>query len=318
MKITQSFLSVFLVLQIVAAGALLFHQRSTASVRPDEKLLTIDVSTINKMIIEDAEASVELNKDDTGWQLPNYDVPVSANKAESVLDSLAAAKTGWAVANREESHSQLEVAEDSFNRKIALFNNEDKIAELFIGSSPGLRRSHVRRSDDSDVYSVALNSYDIPAIRNQWFDRNILALPEISTIQLMDHTLEADGEGWKITDGDGESQTPDQPNIDSVVNTLKTLRVSDVKESTEDDRVANAEVLVKNDESDYTYTFYASEDNYLVRRSDQNAVFEISKADYEAIAMVDVATLIKAEEQEEEPAIEKSEATTEEPSQQAE
>ena len=140
MKTTQSILAVFLMLQVVIAGALFLQQRSNASIRPDGKLLDFDASSVTRMVIEDAESSVTLSKGDTGWQLPDYSVTVPADKAESVLDNLASAKTGWAVANRKESHEQLEVAEQKFNRKLALYEADKQVCLLYTSPSPRDKR----------------------------------------------------------------------------------------------------------------------------------------------------------------------------------
>lgn len=48
--------------------------------------------------------------------------------------------------------------------------------------------------------------------------------------------------------------------------------------------------------------------NYLLRRSDQDAVFKINKTDYEAIAALDLSTQVKSSE----PAVEDSPSETEE------
>ena len=298
MKTTQSILAVFLMLQVVIAGALFLQQRSNASVRPDGKLLEFDTSFVTRMVIEDAESSVTLSKSDTGWQLPGFSVTVPADKAESVLDNLASAKTGWAVANRKESHEQLEVAEQKFNRKLALYEADKQIAELYVGTSPGLRRSHVRLADDNDVYSVALNSYELSTDRAQWFDTSLLSLADVKSVQLQDHIIETVEDGWKVTTPGGETPEPESSNVDKLVNQLKSLRVTDVVADSDADipNDSGTEVLVKNDNDEFTYRFYQADDNYLLKRSDQDAVFKINKTDYEAIAAADLSTLVKPPE----------------------
>ena len=298
MKTTQSILAIFFMLQVVVAGALFLQQRSNASIRPDGKLLEFDASSVTRMVIEDADGSVTLSKSDTGWQLPDYSVTVPADKAESVLDNLASAKTGWAVANRKESHEQLEVAEQKFNRKLALYEADNQVAELYVGTSPGLRRSHVRLADDNDVYSVALNDYELSTDRAQWFDTSLLSLADVKSVQLQDHTIESVEDGWKVTTPDGETPEPESSNVDKLVNRLKSLRVTDVVADSDTD-ISNdsaTEVLVKNDNDEFTYRFYQTDDNYLLKRSDQDVVFKVNKTDYEAIAAPDLLTLVKSPE----------------------
>ena len=113
---------------------------------------------------------------------------MTASRVNTLLDSLAAARTGWAVATRDESHLQLLVAEDKFNRKVSLFSNDEEVSKLFVGSSPGLRRSHARVADVVDVYSVALNDYDIPASTAEWIEKDILAIDTIDEFSCLLYT----------------------------------------------------------------------------------------------------------------------------------
>lgn len=225
MKITQTLLGAFLMVQGVAAGVLMFQQHSTAAVRPDEKLLALDIASVDKLVIEDAEGTVELQKSDDSWMLSEHAVPVVADKTEQVLETLQEAKTGWAIATREESHDQLQVADDNFNRKLSLYSGDKQLTQLYVGTPPGLRQSHVRRSDESEVYSVRLNSYEVPAASNQWLDRNFLALTDVTKVNLKDHTLELTDDQWILSDADNEPLDVKPGEIEGVVNKLKQLRI---------------------------------------------------------------------------------------------
>lgn len=290
MKITQSLLAILFVVQIVVAGILFYQQRSTASIRPDEKLLELDMSAIDQLVIEDAGSSISLRKEAAGWQLSDFGLPAAPNKAETIIENLLAAKTGWAVANRRDSHDQLQVAEDNFNVKVAVYQG-DEVKELYVGTSPGLRRSHVRLAERSDVYSVALNAFELPASSEQWLDQTLLSVQDLTAVQMHGHKLESIDGSWTIATIDGELLQSDSSAIEGVINRIEELRVIDVAAdvSVEDEGV---EVIVTRGEDEFTYGFHKVGDQYLLKRSDISAMFGIGESDYEAIASLDVSTLI--------------------------
>ncbi len=297
MKLTQPLLATLLVGQLLLVGVLLFQAKSNATVRPDSALVEFDIQSIDRLSIEDKESSVVLKRVSDAWQLEESAVPVNSARIDTLLENLTAARTGWAVATRDESHRQLEVAEDSFNRKVSLFANDEEVASLFVGTSPGLRRSHARVAGSDEVYSVALNDYDIPGNRSDWIETDIVTVDSVEQFMIANYTVVADGAGWKVTSGDGEDSEGDKDAIEEFTQQLKNLRVLDVADSIPEEAVPVA-LQVGSGDHQLTYEFVSDDDNYYVSRSDNDNSFKISQSAYNAIADVDPTSFLSAFEEE--------------------
>lgn len=293
MKLSHSILAILLVAQLVVAGGLYYSGQSKIAVRPEGALLEFDNDNVDRIELEDQQGSIALVRKDDGWVLPDYNnVPALQGKVDSMLESLNGVKTGWAVATKTASHQQLEVADDNFNRKIRLADGDQTLAEIYVGTSPGLRRSHARQGDNDEVYAVALNSYDLPAERSQWLVKDILSADEVSRVSVSGNTLERVDDVWKLSDSDGTQQDADPDSAQAFVDSIKTLSVLDVVDNEPDGELETTTITVEGDEA-LTYTFLgADDDSYFVRRSDVDALFKISMSDFESIAQVDLQELL--------------------------
>lgn len=301
MKISQPLLAVLLVGQILLAGMLYFQSKSNATVRPDSALLDFEREAVDQLKIEDSEHSVVLQRSGDNWQIEDSGVPVRNTQVNTLLDSLADARAGWAVATRDDSHLQLEVADDKFNRKVVLHANDKAIAQLYVGTSPGLRRSHARLAGSNEVYSVALNDYDMPADRAQWLQKNLLAIDSIEQFKIAATTVTADGESWKVTEGAEEPVAGEQSVIDNFVAQFENLQIVDIADNVPEDAERHViEVIHKG--SAVAYELFSDGDNHFVSRSDKDNTFTLSQSSYDALADVDVATFIVAGDSHEEAA----------------
>lgn len=305
MILSKPLLGVLLIGQLVLTGVLFVQSKSNATVRPDSALLEFDIDSIDKLSIEDQENALELKRTGDDWQLAESGMSVNASRVATLLDSLAAARTGWAVATRDESHQQLLVADDKFNRKVSLFSNDKEVSKLFIGSSPGLRRSHARVAEMVEVYSVALNDYDIPANTAEWVEKDLLAIDAIEEFSFSDYTFNREGEDWQVKHSKGEIVTGDKTAIDDFARQLNNLRILDVAEQVPQDAERHVLQIISGD-SQYTYELFSDDDNHYVTRNDMENNFTISQASYSGIVDADPADFLPVVE-EAEPVKEKSE-----------
>ena len=152
------------------------------------------------------------------------------------------------------------------------------IGELYLGTSPGFRRTHARRAGQSDVYSVAVNTYDLPDSTEGWLDKSLLQVTEVAAVQIDGKPLSKDGDNWVF---DGSDQT-DQEQASELVRSFENLRVLDVVEEVEESAEFST-VSVTSDNDGYEYRFGETDGSYLVARSDVDATFSISQATYDKI-----------------------------------
>lgn len=161
--------------------------------RPDQPLLAFDPAEVTDIkVAGPEETEVALKRVADGWLLADaWNVPAKDGKITQLLDRLRDLKTGLAVATTSGAKERFEVADDKFERRITLLKGDETIATLYLGTSPGLRKIHARKSDDDVVYSVAFAAYEAPDKADDWLDAGLLHFKqsELEAIELDDLTL---------------------------------------------------------------------------------------------------------------------------------
>ncbi|MFA0039029.1 DUF4340 domain-containing protein [Vibrio chagasii] len=65
----------------------------------------------------------------------------------------------------------------------ALYSKGGKVNELYVGTSPGFKRSHIRQEEDDDVYALEFSAYKASTKDSDWLDKSLLALPSVKRIK---------------------------------------------------------------------------------------------------------------------------------------
>ena len=302
MNTLRNWLAGLLGLQLVLAAGLFVNASANRSTDVADALITFDESQLDKVVIGDGSNQLTLVKQENAWQLPElHDLPASTGKLENALDKLANLTISWPVATTTSAHSRFEVSEEKHQRRIQLYS-EDKLAgELFLGSSPGFRKVHVRSPDADEVYALSVNTYEFPVKDSDWLDKKLLAVDDITRIKGPDFTLKKQNDAWTLT-GDDETGT----NVDQVdsekANQLRrafsSLTVTGVAEPSpvfDSEDVITLEVNGGSDGENQRYQFLAIDDRYYAKSDHFPQVFTLSQYDYERLATVKLETLRLAE-----------------------
>ena len=285
MKKLQFYLSGFLALQLLLAGGLFWSQlRGQAAQQQREALLTVAAGDLQRLEISSGENTATLAREDGQWQLPALGgLPVDSSKLNTLLEKLADLQGGWPVATSGAARQRFEVAEGKFQKRLRLYtagaDEEELAAELYIGTSPGFRKVHLRRADDDAIYAVSLNSYELPVEPDSWLDKQLLAAGKVEAIKGPDYRLAKRDGKWQFGDGEAELDTHKAGQLASA---LAGLRVSKAAERMPQGE--GVQLSVTTDRGELQYTFRAADDRYYVSRSDLSQPFELSKYDYDRIA----------------------------------
>ncbi|NOX50525.1 MAG: DUF4340 domain-containing protein [Gammaproteobacteria bacterium] len=199
-------------------------------------LLDIDPQAITKIEISDSETSTLLRRDEQDWVVQyagaeeeeDTTSPADTDKIATIIDKLAGLSSPWPVATSSASSTRFEVAEENFQRHVELYIAGDLAGDLYLGTSPGFQKVHVRRALENNVYSVALSNYELATDPDSWLDKRLLAVqqsPETISVHFRDETdrrenLSLSDEGWLIN-GDAANQET----VTTYANRYKTLRV---------------------------------------------------------------------------------------------
>lgn len=303
MKNLQKILSGTLALQLVLAAGLFWDATSRQQAQTQKtELVQTETDALQRLEVAGEDESVTLVKKDGQWQLPAlYDLPVDSDKLDRLLEKLAALKGNWPVATSSSARERFEVAEDKFRKHLKLYtaNDDAPAVELFVGTSPGFRKVHVRRAGDNAIYAVELNSFDLPENADSWLDKSLLAAGDIERIEGPDYQLRKDSDSWKFADtGTEAAPAVDPGKARELAGALEKLRVtvpvSDAPEAEE------TEVVVHTKGDQLRYRFFQADDKYYVRRSDREQAFEIAKYDFERVTDKRHENLVLVERKEKE------------------
>ncbi|WP_105102171.1 DUF4340 domain-containing protein [Microbulbifer pacificus] len=326
MKNLQMALSGVLALQLVLATGLFWESTSRQQAQAQAtQLVQTETNALQRLEIAGDDEHVTLVRKDGQWLLPElHDLPVNGDKLDTLLEKLTALKGNWPVATSNSARERFEVAEEKFRKHLKLYSAEgDKPAlELFVGTSPGFRKVHVRRADDDAIYAVELNSFDLPTTTDSWLDKSLLAAGTLEQIQGPDYALEKAEDGWKFAaadSGDGE-QTPavDPGKARELAAALEKLRITKAVDNASESalQAEETEIVVQTSEGERRYHFASADDKYYVRRDDREQLFEISQHDFDRVTNKRRQDLVLIErEEEEQTAEEKAESTKEEATQ---
>ena len=292
-----TWLSAVLVLQILIGAGLTINKQNKQHRGEEQTLLSLDMEQINKVTIQQEGSATTLLKQGDNWLLPKLEqLPADKAKLHGLLAKLETLQTDWPIATTTSSHERFEVSKSKHQRHLQLYQGEELKAELYIGTSPGFRKVHVRKAGQEAVYSAKLNTFDLPTEEAQWLDKNLLATQNISGIEGPDYSLEKQQGKWQLSaDVQGEL---DQSSVQSLVSALNNLRVTELSDTTTEKEVGtnSTKLHVKQGDKALSYTFRKQGENFTVSRSDIPQRFELTEFDYSTIREMKLEKLLlKAE-----------------------
>ena len=291
MKTIITILAVVAVAQVALAVWVFSGKTSLNDQAADSSLLAFEKTQVDQLVITDGDEPVELSKKDGKW-LTAGDFPIEEGKVDTMLTKLSDLKFGLPVATSETALSRFKVAEKDFERHIQLKKSGDTVAEIYVGSGAGARKSHVRNGSQNAVYTAAIGSYDIPASLDDWQDKGLLLLntDDVKKLELAGMTLEkvkADDSDddkameWKATNLDA-GKTLDQQALNDAVSPLVSMRFNKVlgKDSKPDYGLEKAELELKltHDKGERAYRFgkIKNTEDYALKVSDRPEYFQVS------------------------------------------
>lgn len=285
-------LAALLALQLLLAVALFWPRENPGDTDAGSALLTLPGDAIDQLIISSSEDSVLLRRGDKGWTMPDYhNLPVQESRVSRVVMDLPALARGWPVAGSASAATRFEVAEDVFQRRVGFYRGEQLAGELYVGTSPGFRKVHVRTAGDTQVYAVEFNSFELPVNPDEWLDKTLLQIDNVTAIEGLDYRISLEGETW--VGSDGQLAAPDQ--VEALTSGLSGLRVIGVADIATASLLADLDapptLQVNADGERYAFRLYEMGDSYFIQREDAGVFFTLSAYDYDRLSDVNAASL---------------------------
>jgi len=276
-----------LIAQLVVAAGIWAYAQSRGSDFSVEPLIVVDSSNIDRLVISDEQNSLTLQREDKQWVLPEENhLPANSIKVEDILAKIVGLKTSWPVATTSSSHQRFEVSDDNFQRKIQLYQGDKFAGELYLGSSPGFKKVHLRRAGEQAVYAQNLNTYDFPLKRADWMDKSLLAATNINKIAHNDFTVVKVDDYWQLVSDTEEAMTPNSASVEQLTSALSTLQIMDIAaEPPVIDKNTAINIEVEGDNR-WQYQFFKDGQNYFAKRTDFEPIFKLSQFEYQRVAEV--------------------------------
>jgi hypothetical protein len=307
MKKWISLLAGLLVVQLLLAVAVHLGGEDRAAFRAEEPMLAFDRQAVDGLRITADGKSVTLKREGGDWTLPDRDgFPADGKVAEALLDQLAALRKGWPVATTDGARKRFKVADEDFERKLELLAGGKAVATLYLGTSPGLDKVHVRPAGDGAVYAVAFESWRAEADSSQWLDKTVLQLKagDIQRLEMPGLVLKREEDGLRL-EGLAEGESTDAKAAESLLERFAGLRIQDLL-----GHEAKAEYRQEQPELELTlqlsggetlvYRFSKPEQGgyYVLKRSDRPEFFKLAEYQVDPIRETTREKLLAKEEKE--------------------
>ncbi len=223
-----------LAVQLVLVGLTFFlPQSGQAAATPllgDTKAEDITALTIQ----DERGVRTRLAKSASGWVLPEADdFPADSAKITPVTAKLAALKAGRSVAQNEANFKRLQVADDTYQRKIEIGTAGGASYTLYLGSSAGGRATHVRLAGQRDVYVASdLAPFDVNADTASWINVMYLEVAQADAVALTlknsngEFVFEKNAQGEWTMQGVGEGEVFSTNNFSTVLTYASSIRMT--------------------------------------------------------------------------------------------
>jgi hypothetical protein len=180
---------VSLVVLFVQTGLVILTQwqRPAADLQSGKGLLfKLAAADVNEVLLEDGEGhKLVLKKEQGNWLLPDAgSFPADTGRVQGLIDRLAGTQRGWPEATTAEAATRFKVAADRFERKLSLRKDGTTLATVFLGSSPGLRKTYLRVDGDAEIQTIGIAQHDLEVKVDNWIDTGALRLKPEQVVRI--------------------------------------------------------------------------------------------------------------------------------------
>jgi hypothetical protein len=239
-------------------------------------------------------------------------------KVQQLLTDLQKARLNWPLADSADSQRRFAVAPDQYHWQLQLkAAGSAAIQTLWLGDNAGFRQQYLRRDGENAVYQIALNSYELSVEPEQWLDKNLLAFKDIQAVRGPDYSLlkaqpvagqhqTADKPAWQLTGltpaANAAAPALNQSQADQLLSSLQTLTVQQyiakpAAEATAALAKAPRLTVTATDRegktTDLDLQLAEVSGQYVLRRSDVDAVFRVEQSLYQNLLSTNLAALSK-------------------------
>ncbi len=253
---------------------------------PEAPFLDFDPGLVTSLQISDGEGGqVTLKKQEAGWVMAEFNnAPANANQIEELLQRLAAEKKGFAVATSPSAAPRFKVAPDEFSTHVILADEITTLADFYVGTSAGYRRSHARLEGEDDIVVINIGGFEIEPAPDQWLDKDVLKRDreQVGSLSFPDFTLVRGEQGWSL-DNRQPGETLNAATVEELLDSVCGLSIQTLIDEAEAAPLFNGEPVLEfsvgnRGDEQTTYRFAAlqnDESAFALRLSNKPFFFKV-------------------------------------------
>ena len=247
----QNILIGLLVVQVIVIG--LFWLSKSGGVQGPEAFLEFDPLSVDRFVIASTDESIELVQDGPDWVLPDGN-PVDGEKVDRTIGKLADSGADWPVATSQSAAKRFEVTDATFQKHISIFSGEDKLAEVYLGTSPSFRKVHARHANGGDIFSIEFSNYEAGTSPSSWLDKKLLQPSgAIKSFERVGAFRLVQNEGNWTTESEAEL---DESKVRSYVDRFESLTVFELSDKELSEATTNTQFVIEDEDGAYTLIIY--------------------------------------------------------------
>jgi hypothetical protein len=181
------------------------------------------VNAIDEVRISDGfDNEAVLIRSGKQWLLPDMEnLPADAARVDALLHDLTTQSGIWPIAQSSAARQRFQVADYYYQKRLTLLSSGQELGTLYLGTSPGFRKVHARNAQQDEIYSIAFDAVEIPAVNDGWLDTRLLQVRAPLRIDTDLYNLYFENGRWMSATGG----TPDKAELNTLLSTLRDLQV---------------------------------------------------------------------------------------------
>lgn len=295
--------SVLLLIQIGLVVTLHINGSKTESSAVNTQFIAMDPDKVTNLTVSGTEEQqLVLENTDKGWILPNsYGAAADGSRIEELLQKLATVKQGLAVATSPEAAKRFKTAEDDFERHLVINEGGRIVADVYLGTSAGFRYSHVRKSDQDEITTIPVSSFEVEVKADQWLDKNQVHLKkeDVQKISLGDILLTRQEKNWLLSGVEPAKVKTDE--VEKLLDKVSAVPVQSVLNPDDVSPLFDKEPAIRctvnmTDNSEVVFTFVKSDDHHVLKTSNSDLYFKVNNWLVESLTGFTLESLTLKEE----------------------
>lgn len=289
MKRAITLLLLVLLIQCGIAGVVFWPKQGAGGKAAANTLAPVSSDMIDELRIGDeSDNEAVLVRSGERWLLPDLEnLPADAEKVEALLSGVTEQNLSWPIARSSAARQRFQVADYYYQRRLTMLFDGEKQGTLYLGTSPGFRKVYARSAGQDAIYSIELNTFDVPATADAWLEPKLLQVRAPLRIDADLYNLYLENGIWRSATGG----TPDEKELEALINALKTLQVDGVADEDLQRDLAETEadlsLKVQSLAGEVQLELMTLDDAHFIHSSEFALFFKLSALDYDRLMRID-------------------------------